>query len=475
MKMIARQKIWLAIVLTANVLLWAIPSDVVECIARGQHVLVGRYSRTHFYWIVAVLLISIVSLYVDWSTGATYRMRWFQVVAVLMFGIPTVIAVDFLLRTPDVEHYIRDRIAYHRPPHQEFRGEFVDRPEAARSYPNAPPGYPAIGRTLRTDRFGFRNAVDAESCDIVALGDSFAEGSGVSDEHPWPVRLAVMSGRTVCNLGMSGYDPLHYLESLMEAGLPRRPRMVLCMIYEGNDFRSAKSDEKRRNPGFTEKWQEYAERSPLRRSLDSMFIRVFSSIGKDWPVPDAARISWLPIALPTGPGAKHYAFEPKQLRDLLSTGEQFAADKHWLHPRGQLAEMNRLCRDAGCPFMVILAPTKAHVLMPAVADRLPPADVRDFTAISFSGELPEATQMVKTLVDRADAKEQVIRQWCERESIPFFSVTSSLRSAMVAGVQTYFTYDQHWTPEGHEVVARAIHEFLRDRLLGEAPGSPPTN
>ena len=47
MKLIVRQKIWLAVVIVTNLLLWIIPSDVVELIARDRQTLLGRYSRGH--------------------------------------------------------------------------------------------------------------------------------------------------------------------------------------------------------------------------------------------------------------------------------------------------------------------------------------------------------------------------------------------------------------------------------------------
>ena len=65
MKLIPRQKIWLTIIIVANLALWIIPSDVVEQIARDRHVLLGRYSRAHFSGIVGLLVFSVISFYVD--------------------------------------------------------------------------------------------------------------------------------------------------------------------------------------------------------------------------------------------------------------------------------------------------------------------------------------------------------------------------------------------------------------------------
>lgn len=465
--MIRRQKIWLAIVIVTNLALWLTPSDVVDEIACQRHVMLGRYSRTHFVWNVGVLMISLVSFYIDWSTGVRYKRRWFQVIATSMLAIPTLMVLDYLLRTPDVEHYVRDGVAYHRPAEREFRQVFVDQPEPQRSYPVVPSGYGSIECALRTDRRGYRNRTDLETYDVVVLGDSFAEGSNVSDEDPWPARLVSGSGLTVYNLGMSGYDPLHYLESLRETGLALKPRVVLCLIYEGNDFRSIKSDEKRRHPSLSSRLKEYVGRSPIIGAIDKRLIDTFGPINSTGRLSDPSKIDWLPLGLPPGPDARFYAFEPKQLRDLYESREEFMAGKHWLNSRSRIDEMNKLCREAGCQFVLVFAPTKAHVTLPMAADKHIPEKVRAFTAISYKEKLPEAQEFLRNLLENIDAREDVVGDWCRREEIPFVGLTAALREAVLQGKQVYFTYDQHWTPDGHEVVARAIHHFLAEHQTAQ--------
>ena len=157
MKLILRQKLWLALVILVNLALWLVPSDVVEQIARDWHTLLGRYSRTHFTWIVGVTLVSIVSFYIDWSTGAAYRRRWFQVIVLLLIGLPALGIIDLLTRPPGSAHYVLDNLAYHRPVNAEFQVMFEDKPEAYRTYPDAPEGYGVVGCALHTDERGFRN------------------------------------------------------------------------------------------------------------------------------------------------------------------------------------------------------------------------------------------------------------------------------------------------------------------------------
>lgn len=460
LKLVRRQKIWLALVLVVNLTLWVIPSDIVEQIARDRQTLLGRYSREHFTAIIVVILVSLVSLYVDWSTGPMYKRRRFQVMAILLIGFPVLVLADFLMRSPEKAHYVQDEFSFHRPPYSEFHATFEDKPNAHRSYPNAPPGHGIIRGVLRTDKRGYRNQVDLDEYDVVVLGDSFAEGSNVSDEDVWPVRLAEESGVSVYNLGMSSYDPMHYLESLNRYGLALNPKYVVCMVYEGNDFRSAKSDRKRKGPSLSKRLRRYFKQSPIVMATDRLLIETFGPINCRGAVSGVDILDWLPLRIPEGDGAKHYAFEPKQLRDLYQSSRVFAVDRHWLNPRAQLAEMNTLCEQSGARLIVVFAPTKAHVTLPLVADQLDPEKVRAFTAISYKGDLPEAAAFLANLLSWIDARETVVGDWCRRESIAFVSLTPALSKATRAGTQTYFTYDQHWTPEGHRVVAEAIGRSL---------------
>lgn len=484
MKLILRQKLWLTFVILVNLGLWIVPSNVVEQIARDRHVMLGRYSRTHFIWIVGVFVLSAVSLYIDSAVGAAYKRRWFQVIAIVLCLIPGLAVIDFLMRGRQRVYYVKDTLAYHRIPNDLIRDRFEDRPIAARTFPQAPQGYPAIEGSLRTDAQGFRNASVPAQADVVALGDSFTEGSGVSDEHPWPVRLAERTGLSVHNLGMSGYDPLNYLESLKQYGLALKPKLVLCMIYEGNDFRSAKNDTERAKPGFMERLHNYSNQSPLLGAVDGWLIATFGPMRSQASLKNAEPIDWLPLRLPPGPQAKPYAFAPKQLADLYRPAQDFAANRKWMNTQRILGELNAACQAADTRLVILYAPTKAHVTLPLAVvgpqsqgqAGLSAEKVRAFLALDEDEEnLPDAEQLLADLLSHAGGRESVVAQWCAQSRVPFLSATKPLAEACMSGRQVYFTYDQHWTPEGHEVVAQAAAEFLSGHnLLALAPPQDPT-
>ncbi|UCG17663.1 MAG: hypothetical protein JSV19_06465 [Phycisphaerales bacterium] len=460
------QKILVLAGVVANGLLWAIPSDVVELIARDRQTLLGRYSRTHFSWILGVLIVTLIAFYVGLGGDrARRKLRAFRVAAVALTVVPMTCALDLASRYFIPAYYIKETLAYHRPPNQTLRGLYEDVPEAARTYPVVPAGYGKVPYTLQTDERGFRNRSDAQRYDVVTLGDSFTEGSRVSDEHPWPVRFAEKSGLTVYNLGMSGYAPQHYLASLKEVGLSLEPRWVLCLLYEENDFRSAKMITKPRR-----RMDKFFKRSPLLYLLDHLIVKTLSPVNAHGDVNGVEVLSWLPLAVPGGPDPNYYTFAPTLIVDLYVTEAELKANKRWHAVTGNLSEIHALCRQAGAELIIVHAPSKAHVLLPLVRDRLDAEKVRAFTALRAKRELPPPKQFLDEMFERLDTKESAVADWCRREGITFISLTQPLRREVANARQVYLTYDDHWTPVGHEVVATVIHDRWRE-IAGRPAGT----
>lgn len=464
-----RQRLFLGVVIATNVVLWVVPSNVVELVARDRHTLLGRYSREHATWIIVALIGSMVGFYIDWAKPEKYRRRWFQVIATLLFLTPCVALVDYLIRSEQAAHYVKDSLAYHRPANQEFAIDFVDRPEAKRTYPNAPTGYGSSHCVYRSDARGFRNQTALATYDVVVLGDSFTEGSKVSDGECWPARFGERIGTSVYNLGMSGYAPINYLASLKKYGLPLRPKVVFCMIYEGNDFRSAKSDRKASKPSRSKRFKAYFKQSPIVAGLDRLLVETLGPIRARADAAGLERLAWLPLSIPPGPSANRYAFAPKQLLQLYESEEAFRQDKHWRNPAELLLSMRDLCREAGIEFVVVYAPTKARVMLPLSRDRLPIEDVHAFCALR-SNKLPDPKTFFDNLFAFLPGKETVVRQWCEQNDVPFCSTTKMLRRRASEGEQVYYTYDQHWTPDGHKIVADTVHRFWMSELVDAESG-----
>jgi len=61
-----------------------------------------------------------------------------------------------------------------------------------------------------------------------------------------------------------------------------------------------------------------------------------------------------------------------------------------------------------------------------------------------------------------EVKESVLAEFCRTEGIEFVSLTARLREGLAQGRPLYYTYDQHWTPEGHEAVAQTVLQAVRE-------------
>jgi hypothetical protein len=99
----------------------------------------------------------------------------------------------------------------------------------------------------RYNRFAFRDAefrtASLDEATVLVLGDSFAEGLGVSAEARFSSLLVprlqpMWPGRRVrvVNAGQIGTAPSNYLDNLAEFGMALRPDVVVLTVYAGNDF-----------------------------------------------------------------------------------------------------------------------------------------------------------------------------------------------------------------------------------------------
>lgn len=472
----SRQAKWIttAIILLANALLWIIPSNVAYLIAQNRDVLLGRYSLGHFTALFLLIPISAAMLYLTWANERNEKERRFKVIAISLCVLVSLIVMDIVARLVLHRRYVAEQTYFHRPPNTVQAGTAKDVPEEAFLYPRTPPGYPDIEYTMTTDKRGFRNKTDLDRYDVVVLGDSFAEGSHITDDEVWPALLTQKSSLTVYNLGMSSGHPGTYLETLKKFGPELSPEIALCLLYEGNDFRESNFEEAN---SLSNQIEHCFKTSPLRNALKNLFIRCFASKAPKPPVRSAddlrnaatwvettgktsAAISWLPVSVPEGPNGKYYTFTVKSLLEHFVTDRQFLGEKGTKNTFAALTEIKKTCAEKGIRLIIAYAPDKPHVLLPLIARTVSPEQLRAFMALKGK-KLPPADKLLDVLLPRLDVQEFAIRDFCRTESIEFISLTEPLRRIIAEGAQAYFAYDSHWTPIGHKIVAETICQYLQ--------------
>jgi len=496
----SRQAKWITtvIILLGNALLWIIPSNVAYLIAQNRDVLLGRYSLGHLTALFFLIPISAAMLYLTWANERNETERRFKVIAISLSVLVSLVVMDIVARLVLSKRYVAEQTYFHRPINIVEAGTAKDVPEEAFLYPRTPPGYPDIEYILTTDKRGFRNKTNLERYDVVVLGDSFAEGSRVTDDDAWPALLAQKNNLTVYNLGMSSGHPGTYLETLKKFGPELSPKIALCLLCEGNDFRDENFKEKN---STSDQLKELFKTSPIRNALKNLFLRCFGSAPAARPVrnslvgeagprvdgisngarpttdtnkpadpnkntalkpPDQSTnpISWLPVAVPEGPDGKYYTFKVKSLLEHFVTDRQFLSEKGVKKTFAALREIKRMCAEKGIRLIIAYAPDKTHVLLPLITRTVSPEQLRAFMALREKN-LPPADKLLDVLLPRLDVQEFAVRDFCRTESIEFISLTEPLRRTIAEGAQAYFTYDQHWTPLGHKIVAETLAQYLQ--------------
>ena len=468
-----RVKWWFSGVLAGVLVgLWSTDSDLAYLVAQQRDVLLGHYSLEKFVALLVltpVIMLVIVGL---WKrpkprSDAQKRQEAFKTIALVVSIVLTVFLVDVALRVVRSSHYVRSGASYHRLPNRVLTGTFDDAPGCAFTYPSSWCGYGSVDYTLTVDDKGFRNVDPPVRFDWLMIGDSFTEGSSVSDDQAWPVVLAHKAGRSFYNLGMSGGNPVSYLDTLQRFGLAGDPKRLLCMLYEGNDFRGSNFDSDSLED-FREKntwFQRLAGQSPLREMFKRSLIGGLGPMGADRFVGDVTldspehplyAVSWLPFEYPAG-AEIYYAFKVKRVRQHLTAASDFCTSRGFRQSTGYLLAMRDLCREHGIDLVILYAPDKPHVLMDAVTKRVDARRLSAFMALAMDGDACPGPEVIRgALRDSVTVMEKQTEAFCREKSIDFISLTGPLQAAMADGVQCYYTFDQHWSPEGHRVVADAV-------------------
>lgn len=468
-----------AVIILLQGVWWLVPSNLAYLISQNRDIFLGRYSEGRFYAMFFVLLLTFPLLHVIRADPARRRERWFMLIAASLGFAAGFVLLDTTVRLVRNPRYEKTRNVYHRPPGQTYSGVFEDLPEKGQSYANLKPGHAPVPYTLTTDRRGFRNRTELDRYEVVVAGDSFVEGSKVSDDQVWTELFAGKSGRSVYNLGVSGSGPSSYVQSMKLFGAPLQPEVVICSIYEGNDFRGSGElvDRLGEKSSLSQQVEVYFKYSPVRMAIDDFITRYLTMENVPGPLSlfapappvfagtppregeSLGPLAWLPVRVPDSATGHYYTFTVKRLLCHYQCREDFATSPGCRTVKLAIAELKAICRELGAELVIFYVPDKARVIMPFVEKRLPPEQLRSFLALKMA-DLPDPALTRTTLYANLDVREREIADFCQAESVRFVSATGALRRAVAAGGQPYYTYDQHWTPAGHELAAEVMAQAL---------------
>jgi GDSL-like lipase/acylhydrolase family protein len=311
------------------------------------------------------------------------------------------------------------------------------------------PGEPRV--QYRLDRLGLRAERDPSlvpargTCRILALGDAYTFGYGVSDAQTWPRELERRLAHVeVLNAGFPNLN-VEQERRRLALLLPRvRPHVVVATF----DWWNVPAPPPPRLRRWSAAW--------WVANLDDRVSRVAARVAVVHEVAGVVRRAASPwLVRPSGLA--------RELEPLTRPPAELAA--RWQRTRAALAGMAADATAAGARFLLVATPLDVQV---------DPAR----NALYREGRLPyPAHGFVDVDYRAARDMPDALRQFAADAGIPFLDLTSVF--ARRGGVRLFLARDYHLGAPGHRLIAREIARWLRGsracvparQIVGEHDGS----
>ncbi len=354
--------------------------------------------------------------------------------------------------------------------------------------PDARLGHRPNPRYPGHDDNGFRNPGVPTSAFAVALGDSHTYGSGVQSEQAWPRVLAELSGRSVYNMGLGGYGPVHSL-LLWEEALAFQPEVVIEAIYAGNDLHDAFSlvyhggqlpelktgdvnqrqmilQEEQAIPIHQQIGKTYHRgktKSALRLAVKAWFIEHSRVVGllrraqlelsrwrkadeqpldrdERWQREEAFAAKHAGYARAFSTGSARTIFTPEYRLVALNRDDPRIREGERIILEA-IRRMHGMAARDGIRFVVLLIPTKELVFS---------EQAKQFDDAAYQALVRYERQFW-----------QVTRNYLQANAIEYVDSLPALQAELEAGIQPYhMNYDGHPTATGQRAIARAVNSYL---------------
>jgi hypothetical protein len=377
--------------------------------------------------------------------------RRFPIGVVVPRLLALVLVADVALRFVSVDPFsfrAWEALSRFRPPGAPFepnRRYYRERSYGdAASMGNLPDAREYHAERFTTDARGFRNvsAFPSAAPAVIVTGDSFAVGSGVSDDETLSSTLSRILGCDVYNAGGVDVEPDRLLPLVHQLGMHRG--LVLYVYSEDRELPAIPGDRKLMvnqmlatltgNVAPVIGWlRGLVEVSPLQILSEKAFRR----LENDRILPNSHRAYVVQGQLRDGDSM---VFPADRVRLVL--GRRTASAAYWIWLRRRLPTEQ-------FALLVVLVPSKYTVYRRFLDGSTPAADPHDFL-----GEL-----------------ERHLRG----AGVPVVNLTAAMSEGAARDldrhVYLYYRDDIHWNRRGTELAANVIGSFVTQRTAGHAPAA----
>jgi hypothetical protein len=273
--------------------------------------------------------------------------------------------------------------------------------------------------------------------------------------------------------GVSGYAPQQYALAIERFALPRRPRIVVVGLFEGNDLDDAGRFESFRNSGLS--WNQFeaverASRLPTVRSpryRRSLFGTLLWKSALDLLAAAGFERDPIPFAHEARPELVRAVISGNQIEigfagELLSRASRGEAEVRSLRGFDLTLQALRQARDRsramGAKLVVALFPS-GESIYPAVLQSV--IDEKKFSGLAAAGQSPRSRVEWQAYLRNRHVTDYVLTQALDRDGIPVVSLFDAMEASALAGIQLFNRDDSHWNATGHALAGRLIAEYLK--------------
>jgi len=411
--------------------------------------------------VIAALLLAISLIGMAIMRYSGRRVESFQNVHLLVFSLVAFcIFLEILVFLPNlVPLQIRNYLDINN--NNATRGqvvEYLDRSPFAKFKPNVvvtSQGYrgPSTQFVYRwkTDKMGFKNldeVLDNGKIEIVAVGDSFTEGMGVSIEDTWP-SIITKCGRVTYNLGVQGYAPTQLEGSFRLYGCGLKPRYVVIGYCAGTyprekTFLDKQSivGQKRLTGGIDSIAR--ADRREIRKQSKHVSLAIYlflADYSYSFKRDIADRIKSKGV---TNRLDKRYTCELLGVEHEKGDISKISASPEYKQALNAFLGIKKLSGGIGSKVIFIYLPSRSYMYYEAGLGKKLPED---------SFELVES---------------RMLKDFCEKEGIAYLNPSgritgyvAALKDGASSDLYPYLEIDGHFSRRGNLLIAEEILSYLQ--------------
>lgn len=295
---------------------------------------------------------------------------------------------------------------------------------------------------------------------VVALGDSFTWGAGVSYDEAFVTlaerRLqAVAPDSEIIKLGVPAWGPNEQLHLLKTYGIRFHPDLVMLNFFVGNDIQNKRGDDFNLPEILVVAGQSYYVHSNGNWVHDTLgpsrwyLYHNLNYLVQVGPVQIQQagrhlRTSGAGVDLPPVVSRSRYLKGIHESSDIFLKDDTPYFVHHWSRTKATLLAMRDFLRVKRVPLLMVLIP------VPVQLD----SALRDEYLASIGAS--------RAQYDFAKPQ-RLLRAWCEENGVPVIDLLPVFE-AKGNPAHLYFQNDIHWSVMGHELAAEAISPVLQVQI-----------